>query len=109
MKLFDIDYKKCNDCQKCIRSCAVKALHSNNRQIVLMPNFCIGCGHCMDVCPQHCFTFVSEMDKVKDLIRIGKRVVASVDSVYAGILKCGHGQFVTALKKLGFYQVREAA
>ena len=107
MRLFDIDYKKCNDCQKCIRSCGVKALHSNNRKVVLMPNFCIACGHCIDVCPQGCFNFVSELEKVKSHLAAGHKVVASVDSVYSGILTCEHERFVGALRSLGFYQVRE--
>ncbi|MCR5785895.1 MAG: histidine kinase [Eubacterium sp.] len=107
MKLFDIDYKKCNDCQKCIRSCGVKALHSNNRKVVLMPNFCIACGHCIDVCPQQCFEFISEIEKVKSHIAAGHKVIASVDSVYSGILKCEHESFVGGLKKLGFSEVRE--
>ncbi|WP_455718881.1 [Fe-Fe] hydrogenase large subunit C-terminal domain-containing protein, partial [Anaerosporobacter sp.] len=73
-------------------------------------DMCILCGHCLEACPQNAKTFISDLEKVKDYIADGYKTVISIAPSYVGIMKYhSTGQIVTALKKLGFYQVRETA
>ena len=75
-----------------------------------MKDHCINCGHCLEVCPQNAKTFASDMDRVKGYLRQGMKVIISIAPSYLGVLEYDKpGQVVAALKRLGFYEVRETA
>lgn len=75
-----------------------------------MKDHCINCGHCLEVCPQNAKTFASDMDRVKGSLRQGMKVIISIAPSYLGVLEYDKpGQVVNALKRLGFYEVRETA
>lgn len=110
MNVIGFKEAKCKNCYKCVRTCEVKAIQVNNEQAQIMNDMCILCGHCLEACPQNAKTFISDLEKVKDYIADGYKTVISIAPSYAGIMKYhSPGQIVTALKKLGFYQVRETA
>lgn len=101
---------KCKNCYKCVRVCDVKAIAVKNEQAQIMNDHCILCGHCLSACPQNAKSLVSDLDRVRAFLKSGLKTVISVAPSYAGILDYkAPGQLVTALKRLGFYQVRETA
>ena len=110
MKVIGFEAAQCKNCYKCVRSCAVKAIEVKNGQAQILDDRCILCGRCMEVCPQSAKKFLSDLDKVKYFIQNHEHVIASLAPSYMVALDHAHpGQVVTALKKLGFTQVRETA
>lgn len=107
-----IDFKatKCKHCYKCVRYCEVKAIMIKDERAEIMPDRCILCGHCLQICPQSAKTLVSDLNKVKGYIASGKKVVLSVAPSYMGLLKYNTiGQVKGALLQLGFADVRETS
>ncbi len=110
MGIIDFKATKCKHCYKCIRNCEVKAVMIKNERAEIMPDKCILCGKCMQVCPQSAKTLISDLDLVKGFIGQGIRTVISLAPSYMGLLKYKSiGQVNGALLKLGFSDVRETA
>ncbi len=127
-----IDKTKCIECGKCaqacpysaiiaqkrpcIKSCKVKAISINEEDKAEIDNSkCISCGACVVSCP---FGAISDKSLVLDIIKMLKESENNTRyKVYAVIApaivsQCRFGritQVVTAIKKLGFHQVVEAA
>ena len=107
-----IDFKatKCKHCYKCIRNCDVKAIMIKDQRAVIMPDKCVLCGHCLQICPQSAKTLVSDLEIVKGYIRDGIPTVISLAPSYMGLLKYKTiGQVRAALLQLGFQDVRETS
>ncbi len=110
MKVIDFKNASCKHCYKCVRSCSVKAIQVKDAQATIMDDNCVLCGKCLEVCPQNAKTFISDLEKVRNYIARGEKVVVSLAPAYLGILKYEKpGQVVDALLKLGFSEVRETA
>lgn len=110
MNVIGFKEAKCKNCYKCVRTCEVKAIQVKNEQAQIMNDNCILCGRCLEACPQNAKTFISDLEKVKEYIANGYKTVVSIAPSYLGIMNYKKpGQIVTALKKLGFYQVRETS
>ena len=127
-----IDKSKCIECGKCaqacpysaiiaqkrpcIKSCKVKAISINEEDKAEIDNSkCISCGACVVSCP---FGAISDKSLVLDIIKILKesenntryRVYAVIAPAIVSQCRFGRAtQVVTAIKKLGFHQVVEAA
>ncbi len=127
-----IDKTKCIECGKCasvcpysaiiaqkrpcIKSCKVKAISINDEdKAVIDNNKCIACGACIVSCP---FGAISDKSLVLDIIKMlkesenNKRYRCYAVIAPAIVSQCRFGrieQVVTAIKKLGFHQVVEAA
>jgi iron only hydrogenase large subunit-like protein/uncharacterized Fe-S cluster-containing protein len=99
----------CKNCYKCLRYCPVKAIKFKNQQAEIDEDRCIACGHCMNICPQNARQIVSDLEKVKQAIINGKKVIASIAPSFAGILDIESFKFVASLKKLGFSYIEETA
>lgn len=100
----------CKHCYKCVRTCSVKAIRVKNAQAQIMTDYCVLCGHCLEVCPQNAKTFASDLEMVKAYLAAGKKVALSIAPSYLGIFDYDRpGQVICALKKLGFAYVRETA
>ena len=87
MNIIDFKGAKCKHCYKCVRYCDVKAIMIKNERAEIIPERCVLCGHCLQVCPQSAKTLVSDLDKVKYMISRGETVVASIAPSYMGLLK----------------------
>ena len=127
-----IDKSKCIECGKCaaacpysaiiaqkrpcIKSCKVKAISINDEDKAVIDNDkCIACGACIVSCP---FGAISDKSLVLDIIKMlqesenNSRYRCYAVIAPAIVSQCRFGrieQVVTAIKKLGFHQVVEAA
>ena len=99
----------CKNCYKCLRYCPVKAIKFKNEQAEIDEDRCIACGHCLRICPQNARQTVSDLEKVKQAIKNGEKVIATVAPSFAGTLDMESYKFVASLKKLGFSYVEETA
>ena len=103
---------KCKDCYKCVRICPVKAIHIKDEHVRYEARECILCGKCLEACPQDAIIYVSDMNKVKQFMLNGEKIVVSLDPSYLGVwgkMEGGPGKLRTALYKFGFDHVRETA
>ncbi len=98
----------CKHCYKCIRYCPVKAIKMEKDQAYIVEDLCIGCGNCFKRCPQDAKKIKSDLGEVKEYIKLGYKVVASIAPSFVGDLnELDYGLFLSALKKIGFYKVEE--
>lgn len=101
---------RCRDCYRCVRHCDVKAIRVHDGQAQVMPELCILCGTCIRTCPQKAKDVHSDTPDVKQAIRDGRKVIASVAPsapAYFGFRD--FSEMDAALKQLGFYAVEETA
>ncbi len=110
MGIIDFKATKCKHCYKCVRYCDVKAIMIKDGRAEIMPDKCILCGHCLHICPQEAKTLNSDLSLVRGMIRRGEKVIVSLAPSYMGLLSYRTaGQVKSALKQLGFFDVRETA
>ncbi len=110
MAIIDFKATKCRHCYKCVRNCEVKAIMVKDGRAEIMPDNCILCGRCLQICPQSAKTLVSDLGMVQGMIEAGEKVVVSIAPSYMGLLKYHTiGQVRCALMRLGFTDVRETA
>ncbi|ENK1242502.1 4Fe-4S binding protein [Clostridium botulinum] len=109
MNYIDISGLNCKNCYKCLRACPVKAIKFKNEKAEIVEERCISCGRCLVICPQNAKKDKPDIKHVKEAIRSGKKVVASVSSVFAGVFNVEEGKIVSALRGLGFCYVEETA
>lgn len=110
MAVINFSKANCMNCYKCVRECPVKAIKVKDEQAQIVEELCIACGSCLRICPQNAKEIQSELVTVKTFINKGYKVVASVAPAFIGAFKFDHsGQFVNALKKLGFSYVEQTA
>jgi len=60
MAIIDFKATKCKHCYKCVRNCEVKAIMIKDGRAEIMPEKCILCGTCLQICPQSAKKLVSE-------------------------------------------------
>lgn len=110
MTIIDFKATKCRHCYKCVRYCEVKAIMVKDGRAEIMPDSCILCGRCLQICPQSAKTLVSDLGKVKSYMEAGEKVVVSIAPSFMGLLQYhSTGQVRSALMKLGFQDVRETS
>ena len=119
---------KCILCGRCIERCkvalgiAILGFENRGFNVVVSPvqnrSFanvpCMQCGQCVNVCPVGALMEHSEIDKVDEAFKAGKRVIVqTAPAVRAAIAEefgekigtPGTGKMVAALHRLGFYRV----
>ena len=52
MAIIDFKATKCRHCYKCVRYCEVKAIMVKDGRAEIIPENCILCGRCLQICPQ---------------------------------------------------------
>jgi iron only hydrogenase large subunit-like protein len=101
---------ECHDCYKCIRECPVKAIRVENGHAAILPEACILCGHCVEICPAGAKRVRDDVPKVQAMLRQDAPVVVSLAPSFAGEFPdASPAQLICALKKLGFAEVSETA
>ncbi len=110
MNLLKISEANCRNCYKCFRQCVIKSIKVEDEQAHMVNDTCIYCGECLKACPQEAIRKESNINKVKEAIKDGKKVIASIAPSFMGNFKINNaGQIVAGLKKLGFHMVEETA
>lgn len=102
---------RCRVCYTCVRECPVKAIKIVNGQAEVMPERCIACGNCVNICSQGAKTFNNQVNEVETLLKSDEYVVAAVaPSFPAEFTEIeDYGLFVGMLRELGFRKVVEVA
>ena len=76
----------------------------------VVPELCIMCGNCVLACPSSAKRVRDDLPSVKELLRSGRKVIASLaPSFVAQFTGVRPAQVVHALKELGFFAVSETA
>jgi two-component system NtrC family sensor kinase len=102
--------EKCRGCYACVRGCPCKAIKVENSIAEVVAELCVNCGNCVRVCAPKAKLTESDIGVVRDLLASGLKVIAIPSSSFpAAIPEIRPGQFVSALKKLGFAEVMEDA
>ncbi len=102
--------ERCRGCYACVRGCPTKAIKVENHLAEVMPDLCVNCGNCVRVCAPKAKFIESDIDEVKKLLASGSQVIAIPSSSFpAALPSMRAGQFISALKKLGFAEVMEDA
>ncbi|MCR5309423.1 MAG: [FeFe] hydrogenase, group A [Bacilli bacterium] len=119
---------KCILCGRCIERCkeahGISILGFENRgfKTIVSPvqnrsfanSPCLQCGQCVNVCPTGALMEHSEIEKVDEAFKAGKKVIVqTAPAVRAAIAEefgekigtVGTGKMVAALRRLGFYRV----
>jgi iron only hydrogenase large subunit-like protein len=101
---------QCQDCYKCLRECTVKAIKVENGHAQVVPELCILCGHCVQVCPVGAKKVRDDLDRVKQLLALSGNVYASLAPSFVTEFPGVPGEaLVEALLALGFRGVSETA
>ncbi|HHY75480.1 MAG TPA: PAS domain-containing protein [Firmicutes bacterium] len=114
MSIIETVRRKCRDCYKCLRACPVKAIKVERGpqpyevHASVHEDFCVNCGTCIRECPQKAKRPRVDTDKVREMLRRGDRVAASLAPSFAALIDRPL-RLVTALRKAGFSTVQETA
>ena len=101
---------ECQDCYKCVRHCPVKAIKVVNGSAMVIPELCIHCGICVDICPSGAKKIRKDLPFAKSLLKQRERVIVSLAPSYATqFADLPKEQLIAAIKQLGFYGVSETA
>lgn len=100
----------CKNCHKCIRACPVKAIRFQDNQAYILKSECIMCGKCYIACPQNAKVIRDDLQSVKELVKSGVPVYASIAPAFVADFKgVNITELEKALKKLGFAGAGETA
>lgn len=101
---------ECQDCYKCVRECPSKAILVENNHAAIIPKLCVSCGHCVLVCPSKAKRVRDDLGRAKQLVSMGEKVVMSIaPSFKSEFQDIKPEQLVSAIKKLGIWEVSETA
>jgi PAS domain S-box-containing protein len=110
MNILKLKKANCKNCYKCVRNCPVKSIEVKDHQAQILERDCILCGNCILTCPQDAKEVRNDLELVKNLVRGGKDIIASVaPSFIANYDVSTFEAFKDILKKLGFSEAHETA
>ena len=102
--------RECQDCYKCLRNCPVKAIKVEGGYASVVPELCIICGHCVEVCPNGAKKVRDDLAQTRQLLAEKKQVFVSLaPSFVTEFPDVKPARLIRALKKLGFAGVSETA
>lgn len=106
----DFNQADCKNCYRCLRYCPVKAIRVETGQARVIPDRCILCGHCVNVCPRNAKHVHSGLETARKLIASDADVIVSLAPSFVSSFEVSDfGVMRAALKKLGFTEAEETA
>ena len=109
-EILNLNKNNCTDCYKCIRDCSVKAITFAHDTAEIVHSDCILCGRCYVACPQKAKQVRDDVQRVKEAIREGRRVVCSLAPSFIANFRIRSLEVMAAaLQSLGFAEVQETA
>jgi len=110
MDLLSISESKCRRCYRCVRECPTNALKIDHGKVKRITSRCVYCGLCYKNCPHEAIIAHTNIEHILELLASREKVVICLDPTFPAVLDKGTPhQLVTALKKMGFYEVWESA
>ncbi len=101
---------ECQDCYKCVRHCPCKAIRVKGGNASVIPELCVACGICYQVCPAGAKQIRDDISRAKFLIADGHKVYASIAPSWVNYFPGLKPEIlIHALRKLGFAWVGETA
>ncbi|HSV27742.1 MAG TPA: [Fe-Fe] hydrogenase large subunit C-terminal domain-containing protein [Sedimentisphaerales bacterium] len=101
---------QCQDCYKCVRACLVKAIRIEKNHASILPELCVLCGHCVEVCPAQAKRVRDDIGRVRLLLANPGPVVASIaPSWVCEFPGVSAASLIAAIKQLGFHGVSETS
>ena len=70
--------RECQDCYKCVRNCPVKAIKVEGGYASVIPELCILCGQCVEVCPNGAKRVRDDLPQARQLLATKPRVLVSL-------------------------------
>lgn len=123
-----IDKTKCVECGLCKKSCQYSAIievsrpcesacalgaitAGSNRKAVINYDKCVQCGSCKVACPFGAIEETSNIVQLIQALKNGERIYAMLAPSHVSQfgVKVTSGQLVSALKKMGLYDIKEVA
>ena len=103
--------RECQDCYKCVRNCPVKAIKVEGGYASVMPELCILCGQCVEVCPNGAKRVRDDLPQARQLLGASKPRTCLAGAVVRHRIPRASppAQMIRALKRLGFSGVSETA
>ena len=97
-------------CYTCVRECPAKAIRIAEGQAEVIPERCIACGNCIQVCSQLAKQVRSTVDEVESLLSSGQKIaVCLAPSFPAEFTGTDYPRVVGMLRALGFALVVEVS
>lgn len=102
----EIDYDKCVGCAHCMKVCPTEAIRILNGKAILNPNRCVDCGECFKVCPVDAYSVKD--DDPQSMFQFDYRV-ALFPSVFFGQFPESYSisQVRSVLTGMGFTHIYE--
>jgi len=102
--------ERCRVCYQCVRECPAKAIRIADHKAQVLPERCIGCGVCYQVCTQGAKRILSAVEAVDELLA-GPAPVAAIlaPSFPAEFIRVDYPHVVGTLRAMGFASVHEVA
>jgi iron only hydrogenase large subunit-like protein len=101
---------ECQDCYKCVRECPVKAIRVVDGSAQVMPEACILCGNCTEVCPVGAKKIRDDLPSAIELLKQKKQVYVSLAPTFRTEFNgVNEAKLIGAILSLGFAGVSETA
>ncbi|MGL4368516.1 MAG: [Fe-Fe] hydrogenase large subunit C-terminal domain-containing protein, partial [Spirochaetota bacterium] len=100
---------ECQDCYKCVRCCHFKAIKIEDGHAIIIPEACVLCGRCVNVCPAQAKRVRNDLVRSSFLLTSQRRVIASLAPSYISEFGSEAANIPYYLKMLGFSGVSETA
>jgi len=105
-KVIEVEEEKCYNCYACLNECPVKyCMDGSGEKLVIDDNLCIGCGHCVVICPHGARHVIDNLSSLRaDLLR-GEKVVAIVAPAVVSVFPNNYLRLNSFLKSQGIEAV----